>query len=213
MRRYVIPAPDLRRRTILLPALGALPIARAFARTPFPDRPVRIVVPYSVGLGPDVVARSLAERMSRQWGQPVVVDNKPGASGIVAFAEVRRVAPDGHTLLVADTATLAVNPLLNEALPYDPVRDIVPLTMLFRATFVILVGGSSRFASLRKLLDAARRARNRKHGRDCASASPRIRRSTCRWFVRGASRRFERPTTASEFAARQRAMRGRAAVH
>jgi len=158
LQRCVIPAPDFRRRTILFAALGALPIARAFARAPFPERPVRIVVPYSVGVGPDVVARTLAERLSRQWGQPVVVDNKPGASGIVAFAEVRRVAADGHTLFVADTATLAVNPLLNEALPYDPVRDIVPLTMLFRATFVILVGASSRFASIRELLDVARSA-------------------------------------------------------
>jgi tripartite-type tricarboxylate transporter receptor subunit TctC len=147
-----------RRRELLLAALGALPIARAWGKSAFPDRPVRIVVPYSVGVGPDVVARSLADRLSQQWGQPVVVDNKPGASGIVAFAEVRRVAPDGHTLFVADTATLAVNPLLNATLPYDPVRDIVPLSMLFRATFAILVGGSSRFLSVRELLVAARGA-------------------------------------------------------
>jgi tripartite-type tricarboxylate transporter receptor subunit TctC len=155
---HVTAATNFRRRTILLAALGALPVTRSWARQSFPERPVRIVVPYSVGVGPDVVARSLAERLSRDWGQPVVVDNKPGASGIVAFAEVRRVTPDGHTLFVADTATLAVNPLLNHALPYDPVRDIVPLSMLFRATFVILVGGQNRFHSIRELLDAARRA-------------------------------------------------------
>ena len=156
-----MPALDFRRRAILFAALGALPITRAWARAPFPERPVRIVVPYSVGVGPDVVARSLADHLSRQWGQPVVVDNKPGASGIVAFAEVRRVTPDGHTLFVADTATLAVNPLLNAALPYDPIRDLVPLSMLFRATFVILVGGPSRFRSARELLDAARKAPER----------------------------------------------------
>jgi len=156
-----MPALDFRRRSILFAALGAVPVTRAWARAPFPERPVRIVVPYSVGVGPDVVARSLADHLSRQWGQPVVVDNKPGASGIVAFAEVRRVTPDGHTLFVADTATLAVNPLLNAALPYDPIRDLVPLSMLFRATFVILVGGPSRFRSARELLDAARRAPER----------------------------------------------------
>ena len=156
-----MPALDFRRRSILFAALGAVPVTRAWARAPFPKRPVRIVVPYSVGVGPDVVARSLADHLSRQWGQPVVVDNKPGASGIVAFAEVRRVTPDGHTLFVADTATLAVNPLLNAALPYDPIRDLVPLSMLFRATFVILVGGPSRFRSARELLDAARRAPER----------------------------------------------------
>jgi len=123
----------------------------------FPQRPVRIVVPYSVGIGPDVVARSVAEALSQQWGQPVWVENKPGASGIVAFAEVRRTPADGHTLFLADTATLAVNPLLHANLPYDPVRDLVPLSLLFRATFLIWVGGASRFRSVGELLDAARR--------------------------------------------------------
>jgi tripartite-type tricarboxylate transporter receptor subunit TctC len=123
----------------------------------FPDRAVRIVVPYSVGVGPDVVARALAEGLAQRWGQPVLVDNKPGASGIVAFGDVRRTPPDGHTLYLADTATMAVNPLLHATLPYDPVRDLVPLSLLFRATFVLWVGGNSRFRSLTDLLDAARR--------------------------------------------------------
>jgi tripartite-type tricarboxylate transporter receptor subunit TctC len=118
---------------------------------------VRIVVPYAVGVGPDVVARSVAGNLARHWRQPVIVDNKPGASGIVAFGDVRRTAPDGYTLYLADTATMAVNPLLHPSLPYDPVRDLVPLTLLFRATFVILVGGRSRFGTLAQLLAAARR--------------------------------------------------------
>ena len=139
-----------------LAAAGAWP-AWAAAPGAFPERTVRIVVPYSVGIGPDVVARSVAERLSRQWGQPVIVDNKPGASGIVAFGEVRRTAPDGHTLFLADTATLAVNPLLHATLPYDPARDLLPLSLLFRATFLIWVGMASRFRSLAELLDAARR--------------------------------------------------------
>ena len=121
----------------------------------FPERAVRIVVPYSVGIGPDVVARSVAERLAQQWGQAVLVDNKPGASGIVAFGEVRRTTPDGHTLFLADTATLAVNPLLHASLPYDPVRDLVPLTLLFRATFLLWVGGASRHIRVTDLLDAA----------------------------------------------------------
>ena len=124
----------------------------------FPERPVRIVVPYSVGVGPDVVARSVAAKLSPLWGQPVLVDNKAGASGIVAFGELRRTPPDGHTLFLADTATMAVNPLLHASLPYDPQRDLVPLTLLFRATFLIFVGGGNRFRSVSQLLDAARRA-------------------------------------------------------
>lgn len=140
--------------TLAAPWLGWAAPARAAT---FPQRAVRIVVPYSVGVGPDVVARSVAERLARQWAQPVLVDNKPGASGIVAFGEVRRTPPDGHTLFLADTATMAVNPLLHENLPYDPRRDLVPLTLLFHATFLIFVGGRNRLRSVAELLEASRR--------------------------------------------------------
>jgi tripartite-type tricarboxylate transporter receptor subunit TctC len=148
------------RRAMLAALAGVVPggqagVARAAG---FPERAVRVVVPYSVGIGPDVVARSVAERLAQQWGQPVLVDNRPGASGIVAFGEVRRTAPDGHTLFLADTATLTVNPLLHESLPYDPVRDLVPLSLLFRATFLLWVGGTSRLRGVAELLESARRA-------------------------------------------------------
>ena len=149
------------RRTVLAALAAALPRAPAWSvgtTGSFPTRAVRLVVPYSVGIGPDVVARSVAEQLSQQWGQPVLVDNKPGASGIVAFSDVRRTAPDGHTLFLADTATLAVNPLLHASLPYDPVHDLEPLTLLFRATFLLWVGGASRLRSVVELQDAARRA-------------------------------------------------------
>ncbi len=151
-------------RRALLASLAGLPgvlrgaPAWAARESAFPARAVRIVVPYSVGVGPDVVARSVAQQLSHGWGQPVLVDNKPGASGIVAFGEARRVAADGHTLFLADTATLAVNPLLHASLPYDPERDLEPLTLLFRATFVLWVGGTSRYQGIAELLDASRRS-------------------------------------------------------
>lgn len=151
----------LARRRLVLAAAATLatPHLRSLAQAPgrFPERAVRIVVPYAVGIGPDVVARSVGESLSRQWRQPVVIDNKPGASGIVAFSDVRRTAPDGYTLYVADTATMVVNPLINDNLPYDPQRDVIPLTLMFRATFVVMVGGESRFRGVTQLLDAARR--------------------------------------------------------
>jgi tripartite-type tricarboxylate transporter receptor subunit TctC len=134
----------------------AAPLARHY-----PERPVRIVVPYNVGVGPDVVTRAVAEVLAHAWQQPVLVDNKPGASGIVAFGEVRRTPPDGHTLFLVDTGTMCVNPLIHDTLPYDPARDLVPLTLLFRTTFSILVGADSRFAGVAPLLDAARRAPGR----------------------------------------------------
>ena len=152
---------DPTRRRIVAALLGSVATSGVRAQTKFPSRPVRIVVPYSVGVGPDVVARAVADQLAKQWGQPVIIDNKPGASGIVAFSEVRRTAPDGHTLFVADTATMAINPLINAELPYDPARDLVPLSLLFRATFLVFVGGDSRFTSIAGLLQEARRERNR----------------------------------------------------
>lgn len=148
-----------RERRALLGTAGALALARqqAHAGLRFPERAVRLVVPYAVGIGPDVVSRAVAEALQPQWRQPVVIDNKPGASGIIAFGEVRRAPPDGYTLFLADTATMVVNPLINGQLPYDPARDLLPLTLLFRATFVLLVGGESRFAGVPQMLEAARR--------------------------------------------------------
>lgn len=146
------------RRALIAAALASSAGAARPARTAaaFPTRTVRLVVPYSVGIGPDVVARAVAAQLARAWGQPVVVENKPGASGIVAFGDVRQSAPDGHTLYLADTATLAVNPLLHRSLPYDPQADLAPLTLLFRATFMLMTGAPGRHPDLRTLLHAAR---------------------------------------------------------
>jgi tripartite-type tricarboxylate transporter receptor subunit TctC len=138
-------------------AIGSLPGWVRASGAEFPRRSLRWVVPYAVGIGPDVVARSVAEQLQRRWQQPVLVDNKPGASGIVAFSELRQAAPDGHTLFLADTATLCVNPLLHDRLPYDPERDLVPLSLLFHATFVLWTGGASRWPDLAALAEAARR--------------------------------------------------------
>ena len=148
---------DTRRRVLAALAACALVPRAAIAAAVFPARAVRIVVPYSVGIGPDLVARALAERLAQRWGQPVIVDNKPGASGIVAFAEVRHAVADGHTLFVGDTATLAVNPLIHASLPYDPARDLVPISLLFRATFLVLVSSKSRYATVADLLTDARK--------------------------------------------------------
>jgi tripartite-type tricarboxylate transporter receptor subunit TctC len=150
----------LPRRRLLLASAAACALPSLAQPSRFPERTVRIVVPYGVGVGPDVVMRAVGDHLARQWRQPVLIDNKPGASGIVAFnevREVRRANPDGHTLFVADTATMCVNPLIHDKLPYDAATDLLPLTLLFRATFVILVGGESRFRGVAQLLEAARR--------------------------------------------------------
>jgi tripartite-type tricarboxylate transporter receptor subunit TctC len=148
----------LARRTLLGTALALPAIGSARAQV-WPARAVTMIVPWPAGGSTDVSMRAMAEAAGKHLGQQVVVDNKPGASGIVAFAEVRRTVPDGHTLFLADTATMAVNPLLHGSLPYDPARDLVPLTLLFRATFVLWVGGESRLRSIGGLLEAARTRR------------------------------------------------------
>lgn len=152
---------SLNRRAALAALAAGWPALQAHAGRSFPEHAVRLVVPFSVGIGPDVVARAVGERLSHQWGQPVLIDNKPGASGIVAFGDVRRVAPDGHTLYLADTAVLCVNPLLHANLPYDPVKDLAPLTLLFRATFLLWTGGGNRLRSMAELIETARRTPGR----------------------------------------------------
>jgi len=138
-------------------AAGALLAAPCAADAQgFPNRPVRIIVPYSVGFGPDIVARTVAQRLSQVWNQPVLVENRPGASGIVALAEVKRVAADGHTLFVADAGSMSANPLLHSNLPYDPHKDFAPISTLFHATFVIWVRTESRFKTMQDMLAEAR---------------------------------------------------------
>ena len=112
---------------ILLAAAGLS--FTAFAQ-PWPAKPVRIVVAYPPGGGIDVMARQIAERLTGAWGQPVVVENKPGANTIVATDSVAKSAPDGYTLLMTTDATFSINPHLYAKLPFDPQRDFIPVTML-----------------------------------------------------------------------------------
>jgi tripartite-type tricarboxylate transporter receptor subunit TctC len=96
----------------------------------WPSKPVRIVVAYPPGGGIDVMARQLADKLQPAWGQPVVVENKPGANTIVATDAVAKSAPDGHTILMTTDATFSINPHLYSKLPYDARRDFIPATML-----------------------------------------------------------------------------------
>jgi tripartite-type tricarboxylate transporter receptor subunit TctC len=144
--------------TVALPMLSTRSMAQGAAQAlAFPDRAVTFVVPYSVGIGPDVVSRAVAAQLQGRWQQPVLVENRPGASGIVAFGRLRRTPADGHTLYLADSATLAINPLLHTTLPYDPDTDLQPLTLLFQATFMLFTSAAAgRFPTLQAMLDAAR---------------------------------------------------------
>jgi tripartite-type tricarboxylate transporter receptor subunit TctC len=104
----------------------------------FPSKPVRIVVPYPPGAVTDTLPRMVADKLREQWGQPVVVENKPGASGRIGTEAVAKSPPDGYTLAVGIVDTVVTAPYLVKNLPYDPVKDLVPVTMLARQSYVLV---------------------------------------------------------------------------
>lgn len=118
------------RNALRLLALAVLVFSSVVHAQSWPTKPVRIVVAYPPGGGIDVMARQIAERLTRDWGQPVVVENKPGANTIVAADSVAKSAGDGYTVLMTTDATFSINPHLYARLPFDTQRDFIPVTML-----------------------------------------------------------------------------------
>jgi tripartite-type tricarboxylate transporter receptor subunit TctC len=112
--------------------------AHSHAQTAFPTGPVRIVVPYPPGAITDTLPRMIAEKLREEWGQPVVIDNRPGAGGRIATEFVAKSAPDGHTLIVALPDTLVIAPQLYKKNSYT-IRDFAPVTMMARQSFVLVV--------------------------------------------------------------------------
>jgi tripartite-type tricarboxylate transporter receptor subunit TctC len=121
------PFPIDRRRLVLGAAL--LPLASP-AQSAWPSKAVRIVVPFAAGGTTDILARALAPELQRAFGQPVVIDNKPGAGGNTGAADVAKAAPDGHNFLMGTVGTHAINPALYAKMPYDHVKDFVPVTLV-----------------------------------------------------------------------------------
>ena len=121
----------------------------------FPGRPIRIVVPSTPGGGSDVLARLIGPRLTEAWRQQVVVDNRPGAAGIIGSEIVARAGPDGHTLLIVATG-YAVNPFLYARLPYDTVKDFAPVTILGSTTHVLVAHPSLPANSIKELLALAK---------------------------------------------------------
>ena len=140
-------------------ALGLLRTRCSFAQAAYPNRPIRIVVPYPAGGGTDYFARLVGAAMGEALGQSVVVENRAGAATIIGADAVAHAAPDGYTILLGDTATFAANKSLYQKLPYDPQRDFSPVTLTGRFAIVLLVNtGKLKVGSLQELIEAARRA-------------------------------------------------------
>jgi tripartite-type tricarboxylate transporter receptor subunit TctC len=145
----------MRRRGILL-AAPALLLAPASRAQTFPSRPVRILVTIGPGSAADILARALADEMSRRLGQSVVVENRPGAGGNIAADAVRRADPDGHTLLMATVSTHGINPALYRSMPFDPVADFAPVTLAATSPNVLVVHPDSPYRSVADIVAAAR---------------------------------------------------------
>jgi tripartite-type tricarboxylate transporter receptor subunit TctC len=122
----------------------------------FPTKPVRLVLPYPAGGGSDAISRLLAQRLTDIFGQPVVIDNRGGGGGAIGMEIAARATPDGHTILMALTAQLAVNVSLYRALPYDPVKDFAPVTLLGDGPYLLVLHPSVPAKSVRELVALAR---------------------------------------------------------
>lgn len=133
----------------------AMLVAHAATAQTFPSKPVKIVVPFGAGGVADLTARIVAQKLSASLGQPVVIENKPGAGGVVAGDTVAKAEPDGHTLLLMSNAT-AVSAGLFKALPFDTVRDFAPISTLGYFDIAIIVPADSKFKTLGELLAFAK---------------------------------------------------------
>jgi len=137
-------------------AAALLLFASAANADTWPSRPLKIIVPFAPGGQPDVVARSLAEPLGRALGQPVIVENRPGAGGNIAADFVAKSAPDGYTLLIGTNGPLAISPALYATLPYDPLRDFAPVTLVGTSPNLIAVNPSLRVTTLHELVARAK---------------------------------------------------------
>lgn len=139
-------------RWVIVAALAAVSV-QAVAQA-YPNRPIRLVVPYPPGGGTDFFARLVSGKMSESLGQQVVVENRPGASSIVGAEIVQKSAPDGYTLLIGDNATWAVNPFIYSKIPYDPLRDFTHITRTIVAALALVVPAGSSVNSVADIVQA-----------------------------------------------------------
>ncbi|MBV8923796.1 MAG: tripartite tricarboxylate transporter substrate binding protein [Bradyrhizobium sp.] len=135
---------------VMLASTGVAP-----AQSAFPDRPVHIYVPYPAGGGVDILTRTLGDVMSKQWRQPVVVDNRPGAGGVVASQALVQSPPDGYALIMVASGH-ATNPFLYPKLPYDTFKDFTPISLLASSPNILLVRADSPFKNLADVIAQAK---------------------------------------------------------
>ncbi|GIX24287.1 MAG: MFS transporter [Caldimonas sp.] len=152
LRRTLLRATSL--APLLAPGLSAL-ATLAIAQN-YPQRPVRLIVGFPPGTGPDVVARTLGQRLAETLKQTVVVDNVAGAGGQIAAQQVAKGTPDGHTLLLGEVGSISIAPATHRKLPYQPAKELAPVSEIVRADFVLVVPPNAPYADVASLVAAAR---------------------------------------------------------
>ena len=146
---------------IALASLTALAIGPVAAQPSqdaagFPNRSIKIVVPFPAGGPSDVLARMIGQKMTEDWGQPVVVENRPGANTVIGAQQVAKAAPDGYTLLMAIDSTLTMNQYLYRNPPYDPINDFVPITLVAKTLQILMVHSQSEVKTVKDLIAKAK---------------------------------------------------------
>jgi tripartite-type tricarboxylate transporter receptor subunit TctC len=140
---------------VLLMAVLAFRSPTAVAQE-YPARAITIIVPFTAGGAGDILARILSQKLEDKWGKPIVVEDKPGAGSVIGAQAAARATPDGYTLLIAPSSTLAVNVTLFKSLPYDPIADFVPLAMVAQTAFVLVVNPDLPVHSVAELIAYAK---------------------------------------------------------
>lgn len=139
-----------------LACAAAICLAGTAQAQAWPSRPIKIVTPFPAGQGPDVLLRMVADKLSTSLGQPVVIENKPGASGFIAFDAAKRAPADGYTLVHMDSFHIGTQPFLFNKLPYSATKDFDPVTPLVRNYFFVVVPANSKYQSMKDLVAAAK---------------------------------------------------------
>ncbi len=136
----------------LAPAMGYPQVAN------YPNRPIKILVPFTAGSGADTSSRFYGDLLSKLWGQPVLVENKPGGSGIIAVQSVKSAAADGYTILMATNSPMTVNPVVMKNLPYDSIKDFRPVIGVSIAPVAFIVRADSPYKTVKDMVDATKKS-------------------------------------------------------
>jgi tripartite-type tricarboxylate transporter receptor subunit TctC len=137
--------------------MAALTLAAASAQAEtYPSRPVTIVVPFAAGGGSDLLGRLVAQHLEQRLGKPFIIENRPGAGTTIAAMTVVRAVPDGYTLMQATSSTMAINMTMHKKLPYEPLKDLVPVALLSSSPFFLVVSADSPIKSVKDLIEAAK---------------------------------------------------------